>query len=154
MPYTRIPKWHLCLFLSLDENDASEAAFPYLIGTTTREGVNQPVNNGAATPPVKVAVVSSRSPPTLQIGAQPQNVTTVSVLLQHSHLQHKCYQKMDLLPISGRDLQTVVSRLQILQVQRHTYAVTAQGYMTGYRYRCELVDLSVHSGSTKLTIAV
>ena len=134
------PNGTYAYFLSLDENDATEAAFPYLIGTTTREGVNQPVNNGAATPPSQGGGGEQQGPPpTLQIGAQPQNVTTASGLVATFTLTAQ------VLPENGpiayqwqRSTDGGFSFATITGATSNTYAVTAQGYMTGYRYRCEL----------------
>ena len=73
------PNGTYAYFLSteLDSEQNLVPMFPYMVGLTTREAIDQPANNGAAPPPPpEGGGGGGEAPPaTIQIALQPQNAT-------------------------------------------------------------------------------
>ena len=129
-------------FLTVDPDDIEAPAFPYLIGTTTREIIDAPVNSGAnpvTPPPSGGGGGPAPVAPTLQFTLQPQSATAnvgetatftvqAQVLPENGPIGYQWYRSTD-----GGFAFAVITG-----ATTNTYSVTALAYMTGYRYRCRI----------------
>ena len=135
------PSGTYAYFLSTQESDVDNPAFPYMIGSTLRETINQPANNGAAAPapPPSGGDGEAPAPPTLQITAQPQNVSANSgqsvtfsisaqILPENGPISYRWYRSTD----GG------FAYAQVTGATSNTLTFTALAYMSGYRYKCEI----------------
>lgn len=135
------PNGTYAYFLSTQESDVDDPAFPYMIGSTLRETINQPANNGAAAPapPPSGGDGEAPAPPTLQITAQPQNVSANSsqsvtfsisaqILPENGPISYRWYRSTD----GG------FAYAQVTGATSNNLTFTALAYMSGYRYKCEI----------------
>tara|TARA_B100001250_G_scaffold389390_1_gene388450 strand:- start:239 stop:1819 length:1581 start_codon:yes stop_codon:yes gene_type:complete len=123
-------------FLSVTEQ--GDPGYPYMIGVTTREVLDQPANNGAQAPAAPPSGGDGEAPPaTLQIAAQPQNSTvnsgqtatftiSVSISPQDGPKTYQWYRSTD----GGFAYSTLNGATS------STYQFTALSYMTGYKFKC------------------
>jgi len=129
-------------FLSceLDSENELQARFPYMIGLTSRETLDQPANNGAAAPPPPDGDGGEPpAPATVQISLQPQNVTinvgqtvtfsvTAAISPEDGPKAYQWYRSTD-----GGFSYAVLTGATDPQ-----YQFTALNYMSGYKYRVEV----------------
>ena len=130
-------------FLSteLDSEQNLVPMFPYLVGLTTRETIDQPANNGAAPPPPpEGGGGGGEAPPaTIQIALQPQNATigsgqlvtftvTAAISPEDGPKRYQWYRSTD----GGFSFAVLTGATS------NSYAFTALSYMTGYKFRCEI----------------
>jgi hypothetical protein len=137
-------------FLSIDVDD--QPAFPYMIGTSTRELIDVPINSGAnpVTPPPGGGGGEAPVRPTLQFTLQPQNVTvnvgesatfTVQsqILPENGPIGYQWYRSTD----GGFAFAAITGATS------NSYTTTALAYISGYRYRCRITGpLGVPSNRT------
>ena len=134
------PNGTYAYFLSteLDSEQNLVPQFPYLIGLTTREVLQKPDNDGAATPPAPPSGGEGEAPPaTILLGAQPQNATvevassvTFSVTATISPEDGpKTYQWF-------RSTDGGYSFAVLTGATTNNLTFTALAYMSGYKYRC------------------
>lgn len=138
-------------FLTIDSD--GHPAFPYIIGTSTREIINAPINNGAK--PVDPGGGGGGGGgtvirPTLQFTLQPQNATVnagqsatftvqAQILPENGLIGYQWYRSTD----GGFAFAAITGATS------NTYTITALAYMTGYRYRCRITGpLGVPSNRT------
>jgi hypothetical protein len=138
-------------FLTIDSD--GHPAFPYIIGTSTREIINAPINNGAK--PVDTGGGGGGGGgtvirPTLQFTLQPQNATVnagqsatftvqAQILPENGPIGYQWYRSTD----GGFAFAAITGATS------NTYTITALAYMTGYRYRCRITGpLGVPSNLT------
>jgi hypothetical protein len=133
------PNGTYAYFLTVDET--GEAQFPYMIGLTSRQSIDQPPNNGAAAPPDPGA--GGEGPggvaPTLQINTQPQNVTlnsgqvatfsvSATILPENGPKTYQWFRSTD----GGFSYSTLNGATS------SSYSFTALSYMTGYKFKVEI----------------
>ena len=127
------------LSTSYDSENNLVAEFPYLLGITSREALNQPANNGAATPPAPPSGGDAPAPATILIGAQPQSATvaanasvtfttTVSISPQDGPKTYQWYRSTD----GGYSFAVLTG------ATANSLTFTALAYMSGYKFRCEI----------------
>ena len=125
------------LSTSYDSENNLVAEFPYLLGITSREALNQPANNGAATPPAPPSGGGAPPPATILIGAQPQSATvaanasvtfttTVSISPQDGPKTYQWYRSTD----GGYSFAVLTG------ATANSLTFTALAYMSGYKFRC------------------
>ena len=133
------PNGTYAYFISIDAT--GEAAYPYMVGTFSRESLNAPANNGAATPPSQGGGDGGAPPvtPTLQITAQPQSGTaavntTVTFTVQ-----------AQVSPVPGpisyqwyRSTDGGFAYAAVTGATSNSLSFTALGYMSNYKYKVEL----------------
>jgi len=122
-------------FLSVDAQ--GDPAFPYLMGFTSRQVLDQPPNNGAATPPAPPSGGDGEAPPaTIQIAAQPQNASvnsgqsvtftvSASIVPENGPKSYQWFRSTD----GG------FAYSQLNGATSPTYTFTALSYMTGYKFK-------------------
>ena len=129
------PNGTYAYFLSLTE--AGDAGFPYMMGTTSRQVLDQPANNGAAPPPPPPSGGDQAPPSTLQISSQPQNATvnsgqsvtfsiSVTIIPENGPKSYQWYRSTD----GGFAYSTLNGATS------SSYQFTALSYMTGYKFKC------------------
>lgn len=129
-------------FISVDPTDIDHPEFPYIIGITSREVIDTPLNNGAnpVAPPVDPGG-GGPAPvaPTLQFTLQPANATAnanesatftvnAQILPEDGSIGYQWYRSTD----GGFAFAAVTGATSA------SYSVTALPYMTGYKYRCRI----------------
>lgn len=127
-------------FLSIDSDGNS--AFPYMIGTSTRESIDTPINNGAKPVDTGGGGGGGETPlrPTLQFTLQPQNATVnvgqsatftvqAQLLPENGPIGYQWYRSTD----GGFAFAAITGATD------NTYSTTALAYMSGYRYRCRII---------------
>ena len=128
------------LTAELDSESNLIPTFPYLIGLTTRELIDTPPNNGAATPPAPPTDDEGEvTPATIQIALQPANATynvgqtvTFSITAAISPEDGpKSYQWF-------RSTDGGFSFAVLTGATASAYTFTALNYMSGYKFRCEV----------------
>jgi len=134
------PSGTYAYFLSTLPGDVDHPAFPYLIGSTTRETIAQPPNNGAAAPPAPpTGGGGTVTPPTLQITLQPQSASVnantsvtfsiqAQILPENGPISYRWYRSTD-----GGFAYAVITG-----ATSNSLTFTALSYMAGYRYKCEI----------------
>ena len=136
------PNGTYAYFLATEEDEEGNLLpqFPYLIGTTTRETIDQPFNNGAAAPPPPPTGGGGEAPPaTIQITSQPQNATTnagqsvtfsvtANIIPEDGPKRYQWFRSTD----GG------FSFASLTGATGSSLTFTALAYMSGYRYRCEV----------------
>ena len=133
------PNGTYAYFLSteLDSESNLKAIFPYLMGFTCRESIDQPPNNGAQAPPPPPSQGGEAPPATIQIGAQPANATaaagntvtfvvTAAISPEDGPKSYQWFRSTD----GGFSFAVVTGATS------NSYAFTALSYMTGYKFRC------------------
>ena len=128
-------------FLTVDPDDVDHPTFPYMIGTSTRESIDIPVNSGAnpVQPPPDGGDGEAPVRPTLQFTLQPQNATAnvgesvtfnvqAQILPEDGPIGYQWYRSTD----GGFAFAAITGATDI------SYTTTALAYMTGYRYRCRI----------------
>jgi hypothetical protein len=129
-------------FLSteIDSENNLQPVFPYIMGLTSREVLDQPPNNGAATPPAPPSGGDTEAPPSvIQIALQPANATynvnqtvTFSITAAISPEDGpKAYQWF-------RSTDGGFSFAVLTGATDAAYTFTALNYMSGYKFRCEV----------------
>ncbi len=134
------PNGTYAYFLSVDEEDADEPVFPFLIGLSTRMPIDTsftrttvvapPPGGGGGEPPVL---------PTLQFTLQPANATVnvgqtatftiqAQVLPENGPIGYQWYRSTD----GGFAFAAITG------ATTNEYSITALAYMTGYKYRCRI----------------
>ena len=135
------PNGTYAYFMTVDPDDFDIPAFPFLIGNSTRETIQAPVNSGAnpidpETPPTPPPV---GRPSSIVITLQPQNVTvnsgeiaifTITAALEPED-GNKAYQWQ-------RSTDNGFSWSNINGATSSSYSLTTISYMTGYRFRCQI----------------
>jgi len=132
-------------FITVDPADIDHPEFPYLMGLTSRETLDTPVNSGAnpvAPPEPGGGGGEGGGPvlPTLQYTLQPQNVTanvgetatftvTAQILPEDGPIGYQWYRSTD----GGFAFAAITG------ATTSTYSTTALAYMTGYKYRCRII---------------
>jgi hypothetical protein len=135
------PNGTYAYFITVDPEDDDVPKFPFIIGLSTRETIQAPLNNGANPidpdePPVEPPV---SGPSTIVITLQPQNVTTNSGEIATFSItasiepenRNKSYQWQ-------RSTDNGFSWSNINGATSATYSLTTISYMTGYRFRCQV----------------
>ncbi|UNH61324.1 structural protein [Synechococcus phage S-SZBM1] len=137
------PNGTYAYFLATEEGNESELIpqFPYIMGTTSRESLDQPFNSGAKTPPPPPTDEGGEViPPTIQITSQPQNVTTnagitvqfvitTQILPEDGPKRYQWYRSTD----GGFSYATINGATS------NTLQFTALAYMSGYKYKCVVI---------------
>lgn len=127
-------------FLATEEGNegALDPQFPYMMGTTSRETLNKPANDGAAAPPGDGGDGGGDAPPaTILIGAQPQNATvaqgttatftvTASISPEDGPKTYQWYRSTD----GGYSFAVLTGSTA------NSLTFTALSYMSGYKFRC------------------
>ena len=127
-------------FLATEEGNegALDPQFPYMMGTTSRETLNKPANDGAAPPPGDGGGGDGEAPPaTILIGAQPQNATvaqsttatfavTASISPEDGPKTYQWYRSTD----GGYSFAVLTGSTA------NSLTFTALSYMSGYKFRC------------------
>ena len=127
------------LSTALDSEQNLIPKFPYLLGLTSREVLNKPANDGAATPPPPPSGGGDAPPATILLGAQPQNVTTAvntsatftvtaSISPEDGPKTYQWYRSTD----GGYSFAVLTGSTT------NSLTFTALSYMSGYKYRCEI----------------
>lgn len=129
-------------FITVDPDNVETPTFPYIVGLTSRMGLNKPADDGAnpvTTDPGSGGGGSTVTPETLRFTLQPQNVSvnpgqtaTFTIIA-------------DIIPGGGtvayqwyRSTDGGFAFAAITGATSSTYEVTALAYMTGYKYRCRI----------------
>ena len=129
-------------FVTVDPANTDNVKFPFIMGPLTRETINAPANNGSdpqGAPGSGGDGGGGGPAPTLQIGAQPANVTvnggetatftvTSQIIPENGPMAYQWYKSTD----GGYAYAAVTG------ATTNTISVTALAYMTGYRYRCRI----------------
>ena len=128
------------LTTELDSEQNLDPVFPYMVGLTSREVLDQPPNSGAATPPPPdQGGGTPPAPATIQVALQPQNAThnvgqtvTFSITAAISPEDGpKAYQWF-------RSTDGGFSFAVLTGATDSSYVFTALNYMSGYKFRCEV----------------
>jgi hypothetical protein len=134
------PSGTYAYFLSTAAGDVDAPAFPYMVGSSTRETIAQPPNNGAAAPPAPPSGGGGTAdPPTLDITLQPQSASVNSgqsvtftiqaqILPENGPISYRWYRSTD----GGFAYSTITG------ATNNSLTFTALAYMAGYRYKCEI----------------
>jgi len=127
-------------FISIDSN--GKPAFPYIIGTSTRETIDPPPGNGARAPELPPPPPPpDYVRPTLQFTLQPQNATvnanqSVTFTVQGQVVTSEAATSIGYQWFRSTDGGFAFAA--ITGATNSTYTITALAYMTGYRYRCRI----------------
>jgi hypothetical protein len=136
------PNGTYAYFLSteVDSEQNLMPVFPYMFGSTSRELLDQPLNNGAApVAPPPTGGGGTAIPPTIQIVSQPQNATvnvnqsvtfsvTAAISPEDGPKGYRWYRSTD----GG------FTFAQLTGATSNSVTFTALAYMSGYRYKCEI----------------
>jgi hypothetical protein len=135
------PNGTYAYFISVDPSDINNPVFPYMMGTSSRETINVPINSGAnpVQPPPSGGGEEEQVRPTLQFTLQPQNATANVGEIATFTVQSQ------ILPEDGpigyqwyRSTDGGFAFAAITGATSNTYSTTALAFMTGYRYRCRI----------------
>jgi hypothetical protein len=129
-------------FVTVDPEDVDHPTFPYMIGTSTRENIDVPINSGAnpVEPPDGGGGGETPVRPTLQFTLQPQNATAnvgesvtfnvqAQIFPENGPIGYQWYRSTD----GGFAFAAITG------ATNNVYTTTALSYMTGYRYRCRII---------------
>lgn len=129
-------------FLTVDPENVDTPVFPYIMGLTSRIGLNKPANDGAnpVTPDTGGGSGGDTvTPETLRFTLQPQNVSinpgqtatftvTADIIPGAGAVAYQWYRSTD----GGFAFAAITGATSA------SYQVTALAYMTGYKYRCRI----------------